>query len=266
MKNIVLRLSYFFRFLLRTRWLLLLLLAYLGGGQVFFTLQAAEAPPGSKPRKLPSEIREGRGGRDRRMVPSRRSRRREEIPITAQDPRTGVRMGNRVKLKQKRAGDLIQSQGQPMVIPRVLSQATHRNVAIFIFLSRQRVHLKVGEEIAIDAPICSGKAAGMTPKGHFTILEKDPDHRSSVYGDFVDRSGQVVRAGVSLKIDSAPSGTTYVGAPMRWFMRLTWGGIGMHAGFLPGYPASHGCIRLPEQAAKIMYDCVKIGTLVVVAD
>ncbi len=51
-----------------------------------------------------------------------------------------------------------------------------------------------------------------------------------------------------------------LGAPMKWFMRLTWDGVGMHVGILPGYPASHGCIRLPEQAAAMIYAKVKTGT------
>ncbi|MGI8437297.1 MAG: L,D-transpeptidase family protein, partial [Chthoniobacterales bacterium] len=114
--------------------------------------------------------------------------------------------------------------------------------------------------IAIDSPISSGKRSGMTPTGKFSVLEKDKDHRSTVYGDFVDRSGRTVRRGVSLKIDSAPSGTHYVGAPMTWFMRLTGDGVGMHIGILPGYPASHGCIRMPSQGAAMFYQRVKVGT------
>jgi hypothetical protein len=82
--------------------------------------------------------------------------------------------------------------------------------------------------------------------------QKDADHRSNLYGDFVNpRTGRVVRAGVSTKIDSAPSGTVYRGAPMRWFMRLTAGGLGMHTGILPGYPASHGCVRMPDEVARL---------------
>jgi lipoprotein-anchoring transpeptidase ErfK/SrfK len=97
-------------------------------------------------------------------------------------------------------------------------------------------------------------------------MEKDPDHRSSLYGDFVDSSGRVVRAGISARIDSAPSGTHYVGAPMRWFMRLTGEGVGMHVGILPGYPASHGCIRMSADGAKLFYDTVKVGTPVEVGE
>jgi lipoprotein-anchoring transpeptidase ErfK/SrfK len=87
-----------------------------------------------------------------------------------------------------------------------------------------------------------------------------------VYGNFVDSSGRIVRGGVSALIDAAPSGSHFEGAPMRWFMRLTWEGVGMHVGILPGYPASHGCIRLPAEVAQALYVKVKIGTPVKVVD
>ena len=76
---------------------------------------------------------------------------------------------------------------------------------------------------------------------------------SNIYGNFVDHTGRVVRSGVSALIDSAPSGTHFEGAPMRWFMRLTPGGVGMHIGILPGYAASHGCVRLPADIAPMIY-------------
>ncbi len=135
---------------------------------------------------------------------------------------------------------------------------------VVVNLSKQRAYLLNGDQVAIESPISSGKRAGMTPTGSFSVMEKDKDHRSSIYGDFVDNSGRVVRGGVSLKIDSAPSGTHYVGAPMLWFMRLTGEGVGMHVGILPGYPASHGCIRMPPQGAEMFYAKVKIGTPVTV--
>jgi lipoprotein-anchoring transpeptidase ErfK/SrfK len=76
--------------------------------------------------------------------------------------------------------------------------------------------------------------------------------------------GRVVRSGVSIKVDSPPRGTRYRGAPMKWFMRLTDSGVGMHAGILPGYPASHGCIRLPTDIAPPIYQNVEIGTPAVI--
>lgn len=168
---------------------------------------------------------------------------------------------------QKPASQLIAKPSPPKVIPRVLDRATPENTRIEVSLGKQRAFLIVEEEIAIDAPISSGKRSGMTPTGTFTILEKDADHRSSLYGDFVSRkSGEVIRRGVSAKIDSAPSGAAFRGAPMRWFLRITWEGVGMHTGILPGYPASHGCIRLPDDIARIFYDRTRIGTEVRVSE
>ena len=171
------------------------------------------------------------------------------------------------KKQQKRASELIRKQEPPKVSPRVLERATPDNVSIYISLAKQRVYFRVYDEIAVDSPISSGKRAGMTPPGSYKIMEKDADHRSNIYGDFVNsKTGRVVRSGISTRIDSAPSGTVYRGAPMRWFMRLTANGVGMHTGILPGYPASHGCVRMPEEIARLFYDRVKIGTPVTIGD
>src|SRR5205814_10438879 len=92
------------------------------------------------------------------------------------------------------------------------------------------------------------------------ILEADPSDDAALYGDFVDSAGRIVRAGVSMHIDDAASGTHFQGADMKWLMRLTDERVGMHVGILPGYPASHGCIRMPSDGAKLFYDHVKVGT------
>jgi lipoprotein-anchoring transpeptidase ErfK/SrfK len=170
----------------------------------------------------------------------------------------------RDRAPMRRASDLIRRQAPPSVNAALANVIAPDNASVLISLSKQRAYLLADGQVYIDSPISSGKRAGMTPTGSFTVLEKDPDHRSNIYGDFVDRRGRIVRAGVSLKVDSAPSGTRYVGAPMKWFMRLTHGGVGMHVGILPGYPASHGCIRLPGSIAPLIYRVVKIGTPVTI--
>ena len=169
---------------------------------------------------------------------------------------------------QKSPADLIQRQADPKITLRLMSTTGPENSRVYVSLSKQRAYLinTTTDEIVIDSPISSGKAGHGTPKGKYAIKEKDRDHRSSIYGDFVDGGGRVVRRGVSTKIDSAPSGTKYIGASMKWFMRLTNEGVGMHTGILPGYPASHGCIRMPEQIAQMFYERVKVGTPAVVAD
>ena len=160
----------------------------------------------------------------------------------------------------KSAVDLIKKQGPLLVNQAQLAKISPDDVHVIISLEKQRAYLMVGDEIVIDSPISSGKRGHTSPSGSKKVLEKDPNHHSSLYGDFVDSSGRIVRAGVSMHIDSAPSGTHFQGAEMKWFMRLTEDGVGMHVGILPGYPASHGCIRMPSDAAKLFYDHVKVGT------
>ena len=166
----------------------------------------------------------------------------------------------------RKASDLIRRQEPVKINQSLLKEATPDNVHVVVSLLKKRAFLMIGDQIVIDSPISSGKRGHSSPTGHFSVLEKDPNHRSNIYGDFVDRSGRTVRAGISAKIDAAPSGTHYVGASMKWFMRLTAEGVGMHIGILPGYPASHGCIRMPPDGAKLFYDYVKVGTPADVGD
>jgi lipoprotein-anchoring transpeptidase ErfK/SrfK len=168
--------------------------------------------------------------------------------------------------KMKKPGELIQKQAPMKVNQDLLKQATPDTTHIVVSIPKQRAYFMIGEEIVADAPVSSGKRGHETPRGHFTVMEKDPNHHSSLYGDFVDGSGRVVRAGVSAHIDSAPSGTHFAGAAMKWFLRLTSEGVGMHIGILPGYPASHGCIRESVDGAKLFYDHAKVGTPVDVGD
>ena len=167
---------------------------------------------------------------------------------------------------QKKVSDLIHRQEPLKINNSVLNRATPDSVHVVVSIPKQRAWLMVGDEIAADSPISSGKRGHNTPQGKFTVLEKDPNHHSTLYGDFRDSSGRVVRAGVSAHIDAAPSGTHFTGAEMKWFMRLTSDGVGMHIGILPGYPASHGCVRMSPDGAKFFYDHVKVGTPVAVGD
>ena len=166
----------------------------------------------------------------------------------------------------RKASDLIHKQDPIKINQALLKQTTPDEVYIVVSIPKQRAYLMLSEQIVIDSPISSGKRGHSSPTGHFPVLEKDPNHHSTLYGDFRDSSGRVVRAGVSARIDSAPSGTHFVGAEMKWFLRLTGDGVGMHIGILPGYPASHGCIRESLEGAKLFYDHVKVGTPADVGD
>lgn len=135
---------------------------------------------------------------------------------------------------------------------------------IVIDLSNQKASFYKDDHLVGVSPISSGTSSHPTPTGKFKVTQKNIDHRSSWYGDYVDREGNVVVKDIDNRKDRRPSGTRYLGADMGYFMRFN-GPIGMHRGFLPGYPASHGCIRLPEEMAAIFFDHASIGTPVIVA-
>jgi len=110
-------------------------------------------------------------------------------------------------------------------------------VAIIISVPKQRVYVyRNGIQIGV-ATASTGKEGYDTPTGVFTILEKEKEHYSSTYND----------------------------APMPHMERLTWDGIALHAGKLPGYPASHGCVRLPPAFAEKLYGITEVGTPVIIA-
>ena len=166
------------------------------------------------------------------------------------------------RLPQRPVAQVIPAQEGPNISARLMERATPENTSVIVSIPKQRVYLMCDNEVVIDAPISSGRKGHPTPLGNFHIREKALAHFSNIYGNFVDREGRVVRSGVSAVIDSAPSGTHFEGAPMRFFMRLSDEGVGMHIGILPGYPASHGCVRLPAEIAPLIYAKVRVGTLV----
>ena len=131
--------------------------------------------------------------------------------------------------------------------------------SIEIDLGDQRAYLlKDGHKIA-ESPISSGREGHLTPTGNFEVIQKDLNHFSNLYGKFVDKnSGRVVKSGADAAMP-VPKGCKFVPAPMKWFMRFE-GAAGMHAGILPGYAASHGCVRMPAAKAELFYNTVDIGT------
>lgn len=130
---------------------------------------------------------------------------------------------------------------------------------IVIDLSEQRLRYFKGDQLVGVSPISSGREGNSTLNGRFRVIEKDEDHRSSLYGSYVDEADRIVLGDVDSRVDPRPPGTKFVGASMRYFMRIV-GGIGIHEGYLPGYPASHGCIRLPTSMAAIFYRNTPPGT------
>ena len=111
-------------------------------------------------------------------------------------------------------------------------------VMIVVSLSQQRAYVYRNGLLIGISTVSTGKKGHATPTGVFTILQKEVDHKSNLYDD----------------------------APMPFMQRLTWGGVALHAGNLPGYPASHGCIRLPRAFAQQLYKVTKLGLTVIITD
>jgi lipoprotein-anchoring transpeptidase ErfK/SrfK len=107
---------------------------------------------------------------------------------------------------------------------------------IVIVLDTQRIYVFQNDQLIGFSTISSGKKGKETPTGIFNILQKNVDHKSNLYSN----------------------------APMPFMQRLTWDGIAVHGGDLPGYPASHGCIRLPIVFAKALFGVTQMGQEVVV--
>jgi len=167
---------------------------------------------------------------------------------------------------QRPISELFQAPPPPKVMPRVLLKASDTNTSLYVSLTKQIAWLFVDKEVAVETPISSGKRSAMTPRGDYTILEKMETTESPLFGDFVDKTGRVVRSGVSSKSDSAPAGTTFRHAPMRYFLRLNTTGFGLHAGPLPGYPSAHANVRFPEEIARLIFENVRVGNPVIIGD
>jgi lipoprotein-anchoring transpeptidase ErfK/SrfK len=135
--------------------------------------------------------------------------------------------------------------------------------SIVVDLGEQEAYLYRGKNRTASSRISSGREGHRTPIGHFSVIRKDEDHRSSLYGDYVDASGRIVKTNVDSRRSSKPPHSHFVGASMPYFLEFS-PGYGLHQGYLPGVPASHGCIRMPYWKARQFYYAVHIGTPVVV--
>ncbi len=134
--------------------------------------------------------------------------------------------------------------------------------SVQIDIGEQKAYLLYDDRAIMDAPISSGRYGHLTPNGTFTITDKDLNHTSSIYGRIVDEYGRTVASDADVDMPVG-YGTRFVNAPMRYYMQFA-PGIGMHAGYLPGYPASHGCVRMPESKAIAFFQAISVGTPVTV--
>jgi lipoprotein-anchoring transpeptidase ErfK/SrfK len=110
-------------------------------------------------------------------------------------------------------------------------------VMAIVSLASQRVTLYDAHGGALRAPVSSGQTEYETPVGIFAVLQKEEEHYSNLYDD----------------------------ASMPFMQRITWSGIALHAGQLPGYPASHGCVRMPLSFAERIFPMTRMGMRVIVA-
>jgi lipoprotein-anchoring transpeptidase ErfK/SrfK len=108
---------------------------------------------------------------------------------------------------------------------------------IVVSIDRQKVTLFSNGVPVAQGPVSTGVPSHPTPTGVFSVIEKDRYHRSNLYSN----------------------------APMPFMQRITWSGVALHEGVLPGYPASHGCIRMSHDFARKLWPVTKLGVRVVVA-
>jgi hypothetical protein len=109
---------------------------------------------------------------------------------------------------------------------------------VLVSLPLQIAFVFKGSALVGVSSVSTGAAGHDTPTGTFTILQKDKDHKSSLYDE----------------------------APMPYMLRLTWDGVALHAGKVTGEPASHGCVRLPAAFARKLFDMADLGATVSVVD
>jgi L,D-transpeptidase catalytic domain len=117
------------------------------------------------------------------------------------------------------------------------SRAAGEPIMAIVSLRDQRISVYDANGWILRAPVSSGQRGRETPAGIFSVIEKDADHHSNLYDD----------------------------AHMPHMQRITWSGIALHGGPLPGYPASHGCVRMPFDFAERLFDATRLGLRVIVA-
>src|SRR5438034_492725 len=120
---------------------------------------------------------------------------------------------------------------------RVASNQKGGDRVVATAIHRQRLTLYAGSEPIAHSRVSTGQRGFSTPTGVFSIIQKDRYHRSTIYED----------------------------APMYFMQRITWSGVALHQGVVPNYPASHGCIRLPEAFAQQLWGMTKLGVRVIIA-
>ncbi len=136
-------------------------------------------------------------------------------------------------------------------------------VEVVVRLREQRAYLFRNRREFAEAGISTGKQGHETPLGRFKVIQKDIDHHSNLYGKYLDADDRVIKSNVDVRKDPLPPFAHFQGAPMPYFVEFS-PGYGLHAGYLPGYAASHGCVRLSRWDARRFYNATRIGTPVII--
>jgi L,D-transpeptidase catalytic domain len=147
----------------------------------------------------------------------------------SQDSAPGIAQPARAKASRhgdKKPGAVVEKESKPQG-PLIIS----------VSIAQQKLRIYDANGLFAETPVSTGMTGHPTPMGAFSIIQKQKFHRSNIYS----------------------------GAPMPFMQRITWSGVAMHAGVLPGYPASHGCIRMPAAFAVKMYNWTRMGARVIVA-
>ena len=136
---------------------------------------------------------------------------------------------------------------------------------IVVQIGEQKAYFYKGKRLVGESTVSTGKPGFSTPPGHYSVVSKDKDHVSTVFGDYIDDAGNVIRFNIDARKDRRPPGTHFDGAQMPYAMFFR-GGYAMHQGYVPPYAASHGCIRLPKGMAEPFFNSAPVGTPVVVTE
>jgi lipoprotein-anchoring transpeptidase ErfK/SrfK len=136
---------------------------------------------------------------------------------------------------------------------------------IIVHIGEQKAYFYKGKTLVGETTVSTGKPGFSTPPGRYTVLSKNADHVSSLFGDYVDDYGNVVRSNIDSRKDARPKGSYFDGARMPYAMFFR-GGYAMHQGYVPPFAASHGCIRLPGQMAARFFENAPVGTSVTVTE
>ena len=136
---------------------------------------------------------------------------------------------------------------------------------IVVNIGDQKAYFYKGKHLVGETTVSTGKPGFSTPPGRYQVLSKSPDHVSTLFGDYVDDYGNVVRSNIDSRKDRRPRGTHFDGAEMPYAMFFR-GGYAMHQGYVPPFAASHGCIRLPGGMARPFFENAPVGTPVTVRE